>query len=289
MINTKFYKILLLTVGFLGPLNPSESNAEISCSFGNDGKSVTITGTGGDEVPISACNATNSTQGGSVYTPPSDWVSNLTDVTIGAGITGIGNNAFKEATSLTEISIPEGVTSIGDSAFQNAKKITEITIPNSVTSIGKAAFKYANSLESITIPKGVTSIEKNTFESADNLKNIIIMGPITSIGTDAFKYTGKLEGIICKNTENACASLANMLPEKLRGKFSYVPSSDEGDSGGNSSNPTGQADCSAKNQVYWEGKCLDEYPFAKKHWTPAEAAEWLNDGNDNFVVLTFKK
>ena len=285
MINTKFYKTLLLTVGFLGTLNPSESNAAISCSFGSDGTSVTITGTGEDVVPISACNASNSTG----YTPTSDWVSKLTNVTIGAGITGIGDNAFKDATSLTEISIPEGVTSIGNSAFQNANKITEITIPNSVESIGEAAFKYANSLESITIPKGVTSIGNNTFESADNLKNIIIMGPIESIGTDAFKYTGKLEGIICKNTENACASVKNMLPEELRGKFSYVPSSDEDDSGGNSSNPTDPADCSAKNQVYWEGKCLDEYPFAKKRWTPAEAAEWLNDGNDNFVILTFKK
>ena len=32
-----------------------------------------------------------------------------------------------------------------------------------------------------------------------------------------------------------------------------------------------------------------ENSYAKKHYTPAEAAQWLHDGNDNFVVITFKK
>ena len=32
-----------------------------------------------------------------------------------------------------------------------------------------------------------------------------------------------------------------------------------------------------------------EVTYAKKHYTPAEANQWLRDGNDNFVVLTFKK
>ena len=40
--------------------------------------------------------------------------------------------------------------------------------------------------------------------------------------------------------------------------------------------------------VIYKGQCLDEYPFAKKHYTPAEAAQWLNEDN-NTVTLTFKK
>ena len=50
----------------------------------------------------------------------------------------------------------------------------------------------------------------------------------------------------------------------------------------------GKVSC-ASGFVSWNNECLDEYPFAKKRWTPAEAAKWLHDGNDNFVVLTFKK
>ncbi len=63
------------------------------------------------------------------------------------------------------------------------------------------------------------------------------------------------------------------------GQKGYVPSR---------SRPN-ESSCYAKGQVFWDNACLDEYPFAKKRWTPAEANEWLHDGNDNFVILTFRK
>ena len=31
------------------------------------------------------------------------------------------------------------------------------------------------------------------------------------------------------------------------------------------------------------------FTLAKKHYTPAEANQWLHDGNDNFVIITLKK
>ena len=50
-----------------------------------------------------------------------------------------------------------------------------------------------------------------------------------------------------------------------------------------------EEDCHNNGQVYWDNQCVDEYPFTKKRWTPAEASEWLHEGNDNFVIITFKK
>ena len=44
--------------------------------------------------------------------------------------------------------------------------------------------------------------------------------------------------------------------------------------------PSGYAD--------YKNECWEELPFSKKRWTPAEAAEWLNE-NDNMVTITFKK
>lgn len=43
-----------------------------------------------------------------------------------------------------------------------------------------------------------------------------------------------------------------------------------------------------ENQVKYQGECMDEYPFAKKHYTPSEANQWLND-SDNTITLIFKK
>ena len=48
----------------------------------------------------------------------------------------------------------------------------------------------------------------------------------------------------------------------------------------------GSSNCPAGE--YWDGECYDEYPFAKKRYTPAEAAPWLKD-NGNVVTLIFKK
>ena len=62
-----------------------------------------------------------------------------------------------------------------------------------------------------------------------------------------------------------------------------------GDDIGDVSGDFNPADCYNNGQVPYNNQCLDEYPFAKKRWTPAEANEWLHDGNDNFVVITFKK
>ena len=45
----------------------------------------------------------------------------------------------------------------------------------------------------------------------------------------------------------------------------------------------------ASGYADYNGNCYAQLPFSKKRWTPAEANEWLHDGNDNFVVITFKK
>jgi hypothetical protein len=50
-----------------------------------------------------------------------------------------------------------------------------------------------------------------------------------------------------------------------------------------------EAACREQGKVFWGEECHDTYPFTKKRWTPAEANEWLHDGNDNFVIITFKK
>ena len=65
----------------------------------------------------------------------------LTDLTIGSGITSIGDNAFSYCIGLKKLIIPNRVNSIGNYAFDGCTKLTDITIPKNVTSIGNSAFK----------------------------------------------------------------------------------------------------------------------------------------------------
>ena len=64
----------------------------------------------------------------------------LESVTIGNGVTTIGDYAFFDCSALTSITIPDSVTTIGDYAFSYCGNLTSITIPDSVTSIGSEAF-----------------------------------------------------------------------------------------------------------------------------------------------------
>ena len=66
--------------------------------------------------------------------------------------------AFSGCSGLTSVTIGNGVTSIGDYAFMDCGGLTSVTIGNSVTSIDYGAFRGCSGLTSVTIPNSVTSI-----------------------------------------------------------------------------------------------------------------------------------
>ena len=161
--------------------------------------------------------------------------SKLINVNIPAGVTSIGDSAFKFCVSLTNIMIPSSVTSIGNSAFSFCSSLTNVTIPNSVTSIGEGAFGGCGKLFGIqvsldnatyasvdgvlfskdktklvvypegkegayVIPSGVTSIEKWAFNDCEGLTNVTIPNGVTSIGESAFSGCKSLANVTISNS-----------------------------------------------------------------------------------------
>ncbi|MDR0855790.1 MAG: leucine-rich repeat domain-containing protein, partial [Clostridiales bacterium] len=92
----------------------------------------------------------------------------LTSITIPAGVTSIGNYAFRYCNGLTSITIPAGVTSLGSFAFANCSGLTSITIPAGVTSIGSSAFSGCTALTTINY-RG-TEAEWNLIPKGSNWK-----------------------------------------------------------------------------------------------------------------------
>lgn len=79
--------------------------------------------------------------GGTSETPP--WyphVNRISSLTIGEGVTRIGDYAFMLCSFVTKVVIPESVTSMGDWAFWHCHKLTDVTIPDGVTVIETGAF-----------------------------------------------------------------------------------------------------------------------------------------------------
>ena len=112
-------------------------------------------------------------------------MAGIQTVTIGAGVTSIGNYAFNCCYNLTSVTIPDTVRSIGESAFESCCNLTSVELPSGVTVIKPTAFMSCESLTSVTIPGTVTVIGEGAFVWCFNL-NIVTFTPGTAEATLTF-------------------------------------------------------------------------------------------------------
>ena len=193
-----------------------------------------------------------------------------------------------------------------DSIFQ------KIVIDGDFSSIGE--FSFWNNLSKssscdVEIRGNIGKIEQSAFD-IDYLNSLTVLGSIGNFAYDALGSNVNKFQIYCGNQE-ICADLNSKLSN-----YKYYAHSTK-----NYKNLTGQISLISEDKCnqgdyYWDGlSCVKEpdvtkrtceyaitgyikvgdycaspeVTYAKKHYTPAEANQWLKDGNDNFVVLTFKK
>lgn len=118
----------------------------------------------------------------------------LERVTLGNGITGIGNYAFYKCSNLATVNLPEDghLATIGVSAFSSdynyssatdkgksdSPKIKTIDIPASVTTIGNRAFMACMSLETVRIAPNskLTNIGESAFINCFGLETVDLSG-----------------------------------------------------------------------------------------------------------------
>ena len=98
-----------------------------------------------------------------------EMLKNITSVTIGNGVTRIGEHAFGACSNLADVTIGNGVKSIGEYAFTTCTALTDITIPDNVVTIGEGAFCHCPNLTSVSIPDSVTHIGNGAFSNCQAL------------------------------------------------------------------------------------------------------------------------
>ena len=156
-------------------------------------------------------------------------------------MTSIGEDAFRDCSRLTSISIPAGVTSIGSQAFYdtsaknvyisdteawcniefvshtanplyysgvlwlNGEIVFELNISGTVERIGNYAFYNAERVKQVVIEEGVTEISDYAFYSMYRLESVTIPSTVTKIGSYAFAHISspysKLKYIYYNGTE----------------------------------------------------------------------------------------
>lgn len=104
--------------------------------------------------------------GGTSETPP--WyphVNRISSLTIGEGVTRIGDYAFMLCSFVTEVVIPESVTSMGDWAFRKCTGLQEAYIGDGVTEIAAKAFAECTALKTVVIGKSIQRIGDQAFNT----------------------------------------------------------------------------------------------------------------------------
>jgi hypothetical protein len=88
-------------------------------------------------------------------------------------VTNIEYLAFNSCYDLTNITLGGGVTSIGNAAFQYCGLVS-ITIPNSVTSIGNQVFWDCSDLATVNIGSGLTNLGAEVFTACTSLEEFTV-------------------------------------------------------------------------------------------------------------------
>ncbi|MBQ7546060.1 MAG: leucine-rich repeat protein [Clostridia bacterium] len=168
-------------------------------------------------------------------------------VSIGSGVTKLGDYAFYNCTSLASVTIPDSVTQIGDSAFENCTCITDMTIPSGVKHLGSSAFSkctgltnltfnavkctilhsnndnyYAftdcTALQTVTFGETVETIPAEILFCCPGLRTVTILPGVKEIGRAAFCYCANLADVNMSDSVtrigdyafSGCTSLTHM-------------------------------------------------------------------------------
>ena len=85
------------------------------------------------------------------YQPYRAYKDKIISVTVGEGITNIGNEAFARFSKLQEYTLPASVKVIGESAFEYCTSLQAVVIPDTVDSLSNYCFQHCEGATSLTI------------------------------------------------------------------------------------------------------------------------------------------
>lgn len=105
--------------------------------------------------------------------PWSDCRENIRVVSIGDGITSIGENAFEGCENLVDVYFGNTVERIGTQSFLSTA-VDEIVLPESVTKIAPCAFNWCRQLWKLTLPEGLAVLEDDAIAECMNLRELYI-------------------------------------------------------------------------------------------------------------------
>ena len=115
----------------------------------------------------------NGYRGDRTLAPWSDYADKIRMVSIGDGVTVIGENAFVRCSNLRDVYFGNTLKTISTWAFHSCG-IDEIVLPDSVTEIEEAAFSWCLDLSYVELPPALKQLRENVFNNCQFLKELYV-------------------------------------------------------------------------------------------------------------------
>ena len=123
---------------------------------------------------------------GGVLPPWKDSAAEITDVQLQSGITGIGNELFKDCVKLSNIALPYTVVTLGARCFENCAALTSLAMPEGLVEVKDAAFKGCSSLQDMIFHENVLNLGSSIFSGCTALRSVTMHDGVKSIGEEMF-------------------------------------------------------------------------------------------------------
>jgi hypothetical protein len=148
-------------------------------------------------------------------------------LTLPSGFNAIGTGAFHSCASLTGINLPLGITTINDYAFYRCTSLASITLPIGVKSIGYCSFYECAKLATITFSNDLTTIDDFAFYGC-GISAIAIPASVTNVGFEPFPECKKLTSIAVDSNNTKYSSVDGVLFNKSRTTLVKYPAARAG-------------------------------------------------------------
>lgn len=101
----------------------------------------------------------------------------------------IPDRLFSECNKLKNVTIGEGITAVGDSAFSKTA-VEKIILPSTVIVVRSDAFRECRQLREVILNDGLKTIAESAFKQTENLSEISIPDSVKHIGSGCFACSG---------------------------------------------------------------------------------------------------
>lgn len=130
--------------------------------------------------------------------------------------------AFYYCPELISITLGEGISVIGDYAISYCTKLATVTLPSTVKTISNYAFYNNTALASVTLNEGLEYINEGAFYKCTALESVTLPGSVKGIGTKAFYQCTALTTVdfgtasveVGEQAFNGCTTLSTLNFER---------------------------------------------------------------------------